>query len=126
MRHVLSVYRWALYPSLTRGGRDVIGMILLGQGLIRLIDGRLFAMTQLNFVQPPVWGIAQFLMGVALCATGTCRWRHTTGGRTIASLAAGLLTVMAVAAYHVSVPSTWTALVMAYYCLIEAGVRECE
>jgi hypothetical protein len=120
------ILHWATQPSLGRGGRDVIGVILLGQGLIRLVDGVLFNVMLLGYAPAPVWGVAQVALGLALLVTGGCRWRHRTAGRAIASLTAGLLAAMGAAAFEISASTTWACLTMSYYCLLEAGARGCE
>lgn len=118
--------RWLLTPAISRIGRDIVGAFLLGQGIIRLIDGRVFRLGPLGFAPMWAYAVAQIVFGLAMLLTGGCRWRHTVTGRMIASTTAGLCVVLAAASYQTSAPSTWGALVLAWVCVLEAGASECE
>jgi hypothetical protein len=116
---------WFFTPGIARIGRDIVGAFLLGQGIIRVIDGRFFNTVALEYAPASVYAIAQIVLGAGMLLTGSCRWRHTLTGRLIASLTAGFCAMLAVASYATSAPSAWGALVLCWVCVLEAGAREC-
>jgi len=116
---------WFFTPGIARIGRDIVGAFLLGQGIIRVIDGRLFNILPLQYAPELVYAIAQIVLGAGMLLTGGCRWRHTLTGRFIASITAGFCAMLAVASYANSAPSAWGALVLCWVCILEAGAREC-
>lgn len=99
---------------------------MLGQGIIRLIDGRLFVTVPLSFAPAWIYAIVQIVLGSGLLLTGGCYWRRSTAGRMIASIAAGFCAMLAVASYQQSATSAWGALVLTWVAILEAGARECE
>lgn len=117
---------WFATPAISRIGRDIVGAFLLGQGIIRVIDGRLFATTSLLYAPPWSYAVVQVILGLALLLTGGCRWRHTMFGRLLASATAGFCFLLAVAAYPASATSAWGAIVLTWVCVLEAGARDCQ
>jgi hypothetical protein len=117
---------WLTTPGIARIGRDIVGAFLVGQGVIRVIDGRVFNLLPLEYAPDWAYAIAQIILGAAILATGGCRWRHTVTGRVIASITAGFCVLLAVASLPNSAPSAWGALVLGWVCILEAGARECK
>lgn len=102
--------RWVMMPSATPVVRDFVAVFLAGQGVIRLIDGRLFALTPLAMFSDTLYGHVQLITGVLLLVTRYRRWKPIGG--VMAAVAAGMCAVLAAAAYQTSVTSSWGALVL--------------
>lgn len=126
MKHVRVFWHWFTTPGIARIGRDIVGAFLLGQGTIRVIDGRLFNTLPLSYAPAWIYAIVQIILGGGMLLTGSCRWRHTMTGRLVASLTAGFCAMLAVASFGSSAPSAWGALVLCWVSVLEAGARECE
>lgn len=116
---------WCVLPPASRVGRDVVGAFLLGQGIIRMIDGRLFNTVPLEYAPSWIYALIQVILGAGILLTSSCRWRHTFTGRLIASITAGFCAMLVVASFEVSATSAWGALVLCWVCVLEAGAREC-
>src|SRR5574343_744370 len=104
------LYVWALTPCHTYAIRDILILFLLGQGIIRTIDGRLFTLPVLSLFPDDVFGHMQFLTGIALLLTR--KQRQEPLGSTVAAVAAGVWAMLVYATYNVAVTSSWGALVL--------------
>ena len=113
-------------PSVWTGVRDWIAWVMVGEGLIRLIDGALFPTPLMDFFPSRIWGFCQLALGILLFATRGCSRRVSVGGRLVASLACGLCVAMAVALYPASAASAFMHLSLAVIVALEAQVSECK
>jgi hypothetical protein len=98
------VIAWLLTP------RGVVTLFLGGQGLIRLIDGRLFRYAVLPILPDAVYGHLQFLAAVGLALTATRRTQWIGGAA--AAFGAGVCGILVMAAWRGSATSAWGALVL--------------
>jgi hypothetical protein len=117
---------WATTPSATTGMRDMAGMILLVEGIARLIDGALFATPTMDFVPTRWWGLAEILVAVLLLATRSCTVRKSTRGRIAASLACGFCFAFAYAVFANSASSAFVHVIIGAVLALEAQVHECK
>jgi len=123
------LWHWFTQPNATSGMRDLIAVALLGMGIIRAIDGLVFATLHFTFAPQWLWAVAQLVCGGLLLLTRTPPLRHDLAGRVVASVACGLCVAMAAGAYGVAATTTFVALVFAWVLFIEAGpgpaARDC-
>jgi hypothetical protein len=112
------LYVWALTPCHTYVIRDILILFLLGQGIIRIIDGRLFTLPVLSLFPDDVFGHMQFLTGIALLLTR--KRRQEPIGSTVAAIAAGVFAMLVYATWQVAVTSSWGALVLMLLSVNEA------
>lgn len=108
---------WLLTPPCGTAARDIIGVTFLGQGLIRIIDGRLFTSTLLLHGSSELYGLAQLLLAVALLATRRRRTRWP--GKLAAAFACGFCGWLIYAAWPASATSAFGALVLAWAMFLE-------
>ena len=74
-------WHWFTQPSVSSAVRDLIAIALLGQGLIRAIDGMMFATAYLAFAPQWVYALAQIVCGGLLLLTRSEAIRHGLAGR---------------------------------------------
>lgn len=120
-RGVRAIPRRALARVITPPGgtalRDAFGAALFVQGIIRLIDGRLFAVTHLRYGSNEMYGALMVIVGVWLIAT---RGRRATWyGAMGATLAAAFYVWLAVAVWSTSATSGGAAIVYAGALFVE-------
>lgn len=98
-----------------RGG---LCALLIGNGLIRLIDGRLFNLSPLAYGRDAAYGA--LLLSVGLFLLVTLRQRRRRSGQLAAVLAAALWAWLAFVAAETSAISAFNAGVFAVAAFIEA------
>ncbi len=104
-------------PAADTTVRDVFGVALFSQGAIRVIDGRLFAVTHLSYGDNAIYGALMVVVGLWLIAT---RWRRTTWYGALAAALAGMFYLwLAVAVWNTSATSGGAAIVYAVTMLVE-------
>ena len=87
---------FALTPAVKPVLRDFIAVwFMLGQGLIRLIDGLLFVTTPTRLLDSDIYGVAQVIGGIWLLATRSSEARSSTSGKLAAALAVGVYCALA-------------------------------
>lgn len=105
-------------PPSGTGMRDALGLALLVQGVIRVIDGRLFAVTHLRYGDNAMYGALMIGIGLWLLVT---RWKRSTWyGALGASLAGMFYLWLAVAVWQASATSGGQAIVYALALLLES------
>lgn len=112
------LYVWALTPCQTYAIRDILILFLVGQGIIRIIDGRLFTLPVLSLFPDDVFGHMQFLTGIALLLTRARR--HDALGSTVAAITAGVFAMLVYASWQSAVTSSWGAFVLMALAVNEA------
>lgn len=117
---------WATRSSETSGMRDMCGVMLLCMGLIRTIDGNLFATPQIDYAPAQIWGVIEIIIGVLVLATRSCQARPRLFSRLVASAACGFCLALAVAVYHSSAIAACIHLIIGYVMALEAQVNECK
>jgi hypothetical protein len=120
------LWDWSTHPRVTNEMRDLCTGLVLGQGIIRTIDGNLFPTPQTDYAPSQVWGVVMIIIGVLLVSTRGCKLRSATCGRLVASAACGFCVAFAVAVYNSSAASAYVHLVIAYIMALEAQVHECK
>lgn len=109
---------WLLTPPCGTGIRDLIGVIFVLQGLVRLIDGRVFSTTALVGGSTEMYGLAQMLLGMGLLLTR--KQRHARWGRGAAAFACGMCVWLVIAAWDSSATSAVSAIVMSWGLFLES------
>lgn len=112
--------RWTRPPS-GRGARDVVALMMLAQGLGRLIGGA--SATPVNFLPSRVYGGLLVLCAVGLLATGRPELRCHRG-RWAAAWAAALWSLLIMDIWGAWV-SLGGAVVLLLACLNEVRAHEC-
>jgi len=113
-------------PVQTSHARDFVAWVMVGEGLIRFIDGALFTTPQLDYLPARLWGLVQVLLGALLLATrDQCR-RVSLAGRVVASIGCGFLVAMAYTLFDVSAPSAFLHGSLAFILVLEAQISECQ
>ena len=113
-------------PSLSPGYRDCVAFVMVGEGLIRFIDGALFATPAMDYLPARIWGLFELLIGLLLFATRGCQARAGLRGRIIASIGCGFLVAMAYTLFSTSAASAVLHGSLAALFAPEAQVHECE
>jgi hypothetical protein len=119
-------FRLFVRPSASTGYRDFVAWVMVGEGLIRLIDGALFPTPVMEVLPSRIWGLFELLLGIALFATRGRARRAGLSGQVAASLACGFCVAMAFALYQASVPSAFVHGSIAVILALEAQVSECR
>lgn len=101
--------------------RVLIAFAMLGQGIIRAIDGLMFATSHLEFAPQWLWALAQIVCGGLLLLTHSDTMRHNLAGRVVASISCGLFVALAAAVYPTAATSAIVALLFAWVLFLEAG-----
>ena len=114
------LWLWASLPCATPAIRDLIATVAISQGLVRIIDGRLFALTQVTYLDHLAYGILQLIVGLWLVSTRWSMLRPSGSGRMAAAMMAGTWTMLAVEAWGKSGTSWVSALIFAWAMAIEA------
>jgi hypothetical protein len=117
---------WLTRSSATCGMRDMCGTLLIGMGLIRVIDGRLFTTPQSDYAPTWFWGLIELAVGIGLLLTRVCYVRVSRRGRLAASIAAGFCVALAFAMFPTSAMAAYVHLIIAYACVLEAQVHGCK
>jgi hypothetical protein len=105
-------------PPLGTALRDTVAAVLIAQGGIRLIDGRLFKTTPLAYGTDVVYG--SLLLGIGLLLIITRSRRGCWYGALAAALAAAFYVWLAMAVWTVSATSGAAALIYAVAMYTEA------
>ena len=114
-------------PSTSSGYRFLIGFGMLGEGLIRFVDGALFPTPMMDYMPSRLWGLVEAIFGLFLLLTLRPARRCSKTGRIIASLACGFLVAMAAILYETSAPSAFIHAGAALVLAIEAqSHNECQ
>jgi len=95
----------------------LLAAMMIGGGVIRLVDGRLFVLTPLAYGRDAIYGVALLLLGTFLLATFPMR--RVALGRIAASFASALYFVLAATVAGTSSVSAFNALVFGVALLIE-------
>lgn len=117
---------WSTHPRVTSELRDLCTVLVLGQGIIRTIDGNLFPTPQTDFATSQVWGVIAIILGVLLVSTRGCKLRAAKRGQLVASAVCGFCVAFAAAVYNSSAASAYVHLIIAYIMALEAQVHECK
>ena len=119
--------RCYLRPSASPGYRDMIAIGMIGEGLIRAINGLIFPTPVMDYLPTRLWGLLELLMGIALLATRRCERRSGLIGRIVASLGCGFLVAMAASLWQASAPSAFIHAGASFILALEAQVNdECQ
>lgn len=118
--------RCYLTPSASSGYRDLIAFGMIGEGLIRFVDGALFPTPQMDYLPARTWGLLQFALGVLLVLTRDCRRRAGLSGRIAASVGCGFLVAMAYTLFETSAASAFVHGGAAFVLALEAQVHDCQ
>ena len=114
-------------PSTSSGYRFLIGFGMLGEGLIRFVDGALFPTPTMDYMPARFWGLIEAIFGLSLLLTLRPDRRCSKAGRIIASLACGYLVAMAATLYETSAPSAFVHVGAALVLAVEAQSHdECQ
>lgn len=113
-----SILVWLTNPPIGTATRDLIAMIFLFQGIIRLIDGQMFLTTPLIGASTQVYGLVQALVALSLLITR--KRRPTLIARGAASLGAALCVWLVLAVWPVSPSSAASAICMAWAMFLES------
>jgi len=105
-------------PPLGTALRDTVAAVLVVQGLIRLIDGRLFKVTPLAYGSAELYGC--LMLGIGLWLAVTRRRRHCWYGALAAAATAALYVWVANAVWSVSATAGAAALIYAVAMYVEA------
>lgn len=115
-----------LRPGITSDVREVVAVLLFGEGLIRLIDGALFPTVTMDYLPTRIWGLISIVIGLLLWRSRCCERRRSYAGRLVASIGCGFLVAMAASLWHVSAPSAFVHAGAAFILALEAQVHECH
>lgn len=110
--------RRIITPPMGTGLRDTITAALIVQGVIRLIDGRLFTVQHLDYGSNELYGALMLMTGLWLLVT---RWHRSAWyGALAAAFASAFYVWLALAVWESSATSGGAALVFAVAMFAEA------
>jgi hypothetical protein len=122
----LARLRGFLKPGRTADVREAVALLMIGEGLIRFIDGALFATPTMDYLPTRVWGLFSFVIGLLLWRSRCCERRVAISGRLVAAIGCGFLVAMASSLYGASAPSAFVHAGAAFVLALEAQVHECQ
>lgn len=111
---------WLTLPAGTPAIRDLIASVAIGQGVVRAIDGRLFAMLPTIYMDQLVYGLVQLVVGIWLISTRWSVLRSSGAGRMAAAMMSGVWVMLAIESWSRSGSSWIVAVIFAWVMAVEA------
>jgi len=110
------LWGWLLLPPEGTALRDVTAAVLIGQGVVRLVDGALFVVQPIRYGDPVLYALVLLGVGAALAATRT---RRATNNGAFAAAAASVLYIW-LAVSVMTATSAVASLIYAWGMFVEA------
>ena len=115
-----SFWAWLTLPAGTPAIRDLIAAVAIGQGVVRIVDGAVFAMLPTTYLDQLLYGVMQLVVGVWLLSTRWSALRPSGAGRLAAAMMAGVWVMLAVESWPRSGSSWIVAVIFAWVMAVEA------
>jgi len=107
-------------PPISGGARYVISLMMIGQGILRIAG--LNTLT-VHYTNPIVFGLLQVVSGLLFLVSAFNGWRGGWFGRISAAICASTNMLAALAVMPI-LSSSWSALILSVFCILEAAQNE--